>query len=196
MNEQKATSTYSGTDTVIHAVCTWLKDSVIGLNLCPFASYPHAHNRIRLEKCLSHNDQDVLNTLLHTLLDIDAAHPDEIETTLLIIPEHFQDFYDFNDFLGLVDALLESEGWVGRYQVASFHPRYQFANTQEEDAENYTNRAPYPILHILRENSLNEVLSSYQDPETIYKKNIKTMNELSDAKRKAIFPYLEKRQDI
>lgn len=101
-----------------------------------------------------------------------------LETSLLVLPKAFPVFLDFNDFLYMANKVLENEGWSGQLQIASFHPDYQFAGTTEEQVENYTNRAPFPILHLLREDSLEMALEKVKDPDEIYKRNIKTMEDL------------------
>ena len=176
-------------DPVIAQVEQWLKDVVVGLNLCPFARKPLRAGQIRFvvsdaagEKCT----EILLEELLQEFQVLDRCSAEEVETTLLILPTQLQDFHDYNFFLEDAEWLLKRQG----YQIASFHPYYQFADTQPEDAENLTNRAPYPILHILREASLEHSLRNYPDPESIPHNNILRVESLTDEEKKQLFPYL------
>lgn len=154
----------------------WVEDLVVGLNLCPFAGRELVNNRIRFVESAATTEEQLLGTLEAelALLNNDAA----IETTLLIHPDVLQDFFDYNQFLDTADRLLEQMELEGVYQVASFHPDYQFADTAADDAENYTNRSPYPLLHILREASLEKSIDAYPDVEQIPARNIERMNSL------------------
>lgn len=163
----------------------WLEGAVLGLKLCPFAARPYAEGQVAI--VVSHaTDEHALLLELHDQLTRLDQHPD-LETTLLVAPEMLSDFLDYNDFLDLVDGLLARHGDGGVYQVASFHPHYQFANTLPNDAENYTNRAPYPILHILREDNLERALHAYPDAADIPERNIDTMNQLGVAALQRLF---------
>ncbi|TLM78699.1 DUF1415 domain-containing protein [Microbulbifer harenosus] len=180
-------------DPVIAQVQQWLQDVVVGLNLCPFARKPLRAGQIRFvvsdaagEKC----NEVLLEELLQEFQVLDRCSEEEVETTLLILPTQLRDFHDYNFFLDDAEWLLQRQGYEGTYQIASFHPHYQFAGTQPEDAENLTNRAPYPILHILREASLERGLKNYPDPESIPHNNIVRVESLTEAERKALFPYL------
>jgi len=156
----------------------WLTRAVIGLNLCPFAKRVHVKRQIRYVVSAATEEADVaaeLESELQLLADTDAQ---EIDTTMLILPDGMADFYEFNDFLDTADRLLKRLRLRGVLQVASFHPDYQFADTQPDDIENYTNRAPFPILHLLREDSIEEVLETYPDPDDIYEKNQETLRRL------------------
>ena len=135
----------------------------------------------------SRNVETLLVDLYDELERLDRTPAEQIDTTLLIIPDQLDDFLDYNDMLDLADGLLEQQGWEGTFQIASFHPAYQFADTQVDDRENFTNRAPYPILHILREASLDRGLASYPDPEQIPERNIATLNGLSDDQWRSLF---------
>nr|WP_231755334.1 DUF1415 domain-containing protein [Bordetella sp. N] len=156
----------------------WLTRAVIGLNLCPFAKRVHVKRQIRYVVSAAVDEADIaaeLESELQLLADTDAQ---DIDTTMLILPDAFADFYEFNDFLDIGDRLLKRLRLRGVLQVASFHPDYQFAETQPDDIENYTNRSPFPILHLLREDSIEEVLETYPDPDDIYEKNQETMRRL------------------
>lgn len=174
-------------DTVIAQTRQWLEQIVIGLNLCPFARKPLGAGQVHFAVSDSRNVETLLTDLYDELVRLDNTPAEQIDTTLLIIPEQLDDFLDYNDMLDLADGLLEQQGWEGTYQIASFHPAYQFADTAPDDRENYTNRAPYPILHILREASLDRGLASYPDPEQIPERNIATLNGLSDDQWHSLF---------
>jgi hypothetical protein len=161
---------------VIKAVERWLTSVVIELNLCPFAQREYRSNRVRFKASDAQNEEAVLRDLV-VEMSLLTRRP-EIETTLLILPSALAEFLQFNDFLGFADQLLEEMHLDGVYQIASFHPDYQFDGTDAEDVENYTNRAPYPILHILREASLSKVIERHPDPESIPDRNIQLMNDL------------------
>jgi len=149
---------------------------VVGLNVCPFAKREVVKNRVRY--CVSQaNKQELLTADLECELNRLKGN-DAIETTLLIHPSVLQDFNDYNDFLHTANTLVHVMGLDGVFQVASFHPNYQFAGTEPADAENYTNRSPYPILHLLREKSLTVAIDAYPDADDIPNNNIKLMNEL------------------
>lgn len=161
---------------VVKAVERWLTSVVIELNLCPFAQREYRSNRVRFKSSDARNEEAVLRDLV-VEMSLLTRRP-EIETTLLILPAALSDFVHFNDFLGFADELLVEMQLDGVYQIASFHPQYQFDGTDVEDVENYTNRAPYPILHILREASLSKVIARHPDPESIPANNIQLMNQL------------------
>ena len=178
--------------TVISDVERWLDDVVIGLNLCPFAKIPRQNNQVRfvVSQALS---EEVLLADLHAELTFMSQTPaEEVETSLLIVPDMLAKFNDYNQFLDLVDDLLVSFEWEGTFQIASFHPNYCFAETEPDSTENLTNRAPYPILHIIREASLEKALAKMASPDEIYERNIQTMNDLSDERIKDLFPYLHR----
>lgn len=163
----------------------WIEKMVIGLNLCPFAKQPFRANKIRyvvVEGTL----EDLVAALVKEMKMLVVTEAKEIETTLIIHPYLLTDFYDYNDFLGIADAILEQELLEGIVQIASFHPKYQFAGTKPEAAENYTNRSPYPMLHLLREASLEQVLEHYPEPELIPERNVALLNNLGLAKIKNI----------
>ncbi len=156
----------------------WLEKAVIGLDLCPFAKAVHREQRIRYVVSPATAPAALVATLLDELQLLAATDPGEIETTLLIHPRVLADFLEFNDFLAVVEAAVEDLGLAATIQVASFHPRYQFAGTEPNDIENYTNRSPYPILHLLRQASIDRAVASIADPATIFEKNIATLRLL------------------
>jgi len=137
-------------DTIIADTRQWLEQIVVGLNLCPFARKPLNAGQVHFAVSDSRNVETLLVDLYDELERLDRTPAEQIDTTLLIIPDQLDDFLDYNDMLDLADGLLEQQGWEGTFQIASFHPAYQFADTQVDDRENFTNRAPYPNLHNLR----------------------------------------------
>lgn len=173
-----------------NAVRQWLDRVVIGLNLCPFAGKPVREGRVRVCVSEASNELELLTELQMELQKLDETPVAELETTVIAIALILADFADYNDFLDQVDQLLEQFEWSGDYQVASFHPRYQFAGTMPDDAENLTNRAPYPLLHLLREDSVEAALDSHPDPERIPEDNIRKMQALSAEQREQLFPHL------
>lgn len=154
----------------------WLKEVVIGYNLCPFAQRELQRQSIRFVVSNADSEIDLLQAL-EAELDV-LLNDQNIETCLLIHPSVLGEFYQYNQFLDVVDALLDELGLVGEIQIASFHPDYQFANTLANDAENFTNRSPYPMLHLLRETSLERAIASHPDASAIPDQNIKRMNEI------------------
>lgn len=164
--------------TVIADTRRWLERAVIGLNLCPFAKAPHAKGQIHYAVCEGTDPQALLAALRTELQALAAADPSERETTLLIAPRGFDDFLDFNDLLDEVDALLMALNLDGTLQIAPFHPRFQFAGTEEDDITNATNRAPYPTLHLIREASIDRAVEAFPEAEAIYETNMKTMEKL------------------
>lgn len=159
----------------------WLEKAVIGLNLCPFAKAEHVHGRIRYCVSPAKNADVLYEELERELLFLQAADPAKTETTLLIIPNTLQDFLHYNDFLDQADELLEDLELDGIFQIASFHPQYQFADTEPDDITNYTNRSPYPMLHILREDSVEKAVQAFPDAEDIFERNMNTMHQLGHA---------------
>lgn len=143
----------------------WLEDVVIGLNLCPFAAKPNRNKQIQIYISEANSEDVLLEEIYQQLQKLDSTPVDELETTLVVTPHLFEDFGDYNQYLDLIDALIFQMGYQGTYQIASFHPDYCFHGTQPEDAENLTNRSPYPIFHLIREDSMEKVLKHYPDPE-------------------------------
>ena len=175
---------------IIADVEQWLDEVVIGLDLCPFAARPRREKRVRIAVSHATDDEALLNDLqaeLERLSDTPAA---ELETTLLAIPNMLEDFADYNDFLDAVDLWVEQFGWEGDLQVASFHPHYQFADTEADDPGNLTNRSPWPLLHIIREESLEKAIEHYPDVDRIPERNIARMQALTAAERAKLFPHL------
>jgi hypothetical protein len=170
---------------VIERVSRWAEEIVIGWNLCPFAKREFVNDRVRFQVSQAETEEQLLVDLVDEFgrLDKDA----DVETTVLIHPKVLSDFHDYNDFLGLADDLLVELGREGIYQIASFHPQYQFAGTKPQDPENYTNKSPYPLLHLLREQSMAEAVESYPDVSRIPRDNIDLMNKHGREKLEQIF---------
>lgn len=163
---------------VIAATRHWLEQAVIGLNLCPFAKAVHVKDQIRYRVSTVDSVDALLSVLVEELQTLASADPAVIDTTLLIHPQVLGDFLDYNDFLDLADAVLDQLGLAGEIQIASFHPHYQFAGSEPDDVDNYTNRAPYPMLHLLREESVARAVASFPDAADIFEKNIATLRAL------------------
>ena len=156
----------------------WLMEAVIGLNLCPFTKAVVVKDRVRYRVCLSSAPQDVLQMLADELQFLASVDASMVDTTLLIAPYAFPVFLDFNEFLGECAALLQSQGLEGELQVADFHPNYQFAGEAPDAMGHFTNRAPYPTLHLLRESSLDEAVAVYPDAALIFERNIASLESL------------------
>lgn len=156
----------------------WVQRAVIGLNLCPFAKAVEVKGQVRYAVTHASGAKAVLAALKQELLALVAADPAVLDTTLLIIPDGFADFLAFNDLLGRADRLLQDLELDGVLQIASLHPHYQFANTEADDISNYTNRSPYPTLHLLREDSVDRAVAAFPHAEAIFKTNIQTMRGL------------------
>lgn len=156
----------------------WLERAVIGLNLCPFAKAVYARNQVRIVVSDASTERALLQELGEEMALLRDTPAEQVDTTLLVHPQVLDDFLDYNDFLDDADALVEALELDGVLQVASFHPQYQFAGTEPDDAENLTNRAPYPILHLLREDSVDRAVAAYPDPDSIIERNVATMQDL------------------
>jgi hypothetical protein len=165
-------------DRHIAATRTWLEKAVIGLDLCPFAKVVHLSGRIRYSVSAARDADTLVGDLAREASGLMAADPRRVETTLLIHPYALTDFLEYNDFLDLADATVQALGFEGELQVASFHPHYRFAGSDPTDIENYTNRSPYPTLHLLREESIARAVAAVPDTDAIYEKNIRTLRRL------------------
>jgi hypothetical protein len=162
----------------VDATRSWLIQAVIGLNLCPFAKGVHVKDQIRYVVSQATTPEALQAELLAELKHLDEADPELLDTTLLIHPLVLQDFLDFNDFLDVVDQTVAEADLEGVLQVASFHPQYQFGGTGVDDIENYTNRSPYPVLHLLREDSIARAVAAFPEAEDIYERNMSTLRGL------------------
>jgi len=172
------TATFPADDTVISLTQAWVAEAVIGLNLCPFAKSVYVKQQIRYVVSHADNEADLAQQLLNELQHLQAADPELLDTTLLIHPHVLQDFYDYNSFLDVADQVLEDAELDGVIQIASFHPQYQFADALPDDIDNYTNRSPFPILHLLRESSIDRAVAAYPEASAIFERNIATMRDL------------------
>lgn len=155
---------------VIHQTKCWVKTVVAGCNFCPFAKRELERESIRYSVIHENTHEACMQAVIDecVLLDCDSA----IETTLLIFPAAFEEFYDYLQLVEIAGRLLEQQGYQGTYQLASFHPEYRFADTEIDDAANFTNRSPYPMLHLIREASIEKALQQYPDAEHIPERNI------------------------
>ena len=156
----------------------WLERAVIGLNLCPFAKAVHVKGRIHYATYLPAEHDDLLDALLAEARQLVAFDATERDTTLLIAPNMLSDFLDFNDFTARAERRLAKAGFDGVLQLASFHPQFQFGGTEPDDIGNATNRAPYPTLHLLREESVDRAVEAFPDAEEIFGRNIDTLEAL------------------
>jgi hypothetical protein len=171
---------------ILAATRHWLERAVIGLNLCPFAKAVYVKNQVRLVVSRARHADDLLEELDRELDLLVATPADEIDTTLLIHATLFDDFLDFNDFLEVADGVVEEHGLEGVIQLASFHPRFQFDGTEPDDISNYTNRAPFAMLHLLREASVEKAVEAFPEAEAIFEENIKTLEKLGHTGWKAL----------
>lgn len=156
----------------------WVESIVVGLNLCPFAAPVVRHNTLRYVVSGSLSTEDLASDFLQELNLIQDADEKEIATTLLIMPRAVSDFYDYLDLLAYFEKLLEKAGLSGIFQLASFHPAYLFAGVASDDLSHWTNRSPFPMVHIIREGQMSRVLMHYDNPEEIPERNIRLLREL------------------
>jgi hypothetical protein len=156
----------------------WVQRAVIGLNLCPFAKSVEVKKQVRYVVSHATRTKPLLVDLKRELLELIATDPAILDTTLLVAPDGFSDFLEFNELLDRADKLLVELDLDGVLQIASLHPQYQFADTEPDDITNFTNRAPYPTLHLLREESVDRAVAAFPNAEAIYETNMQTMQEL------------------
>jgi len=156
----------------------WVEHAVIGLNLCPFAKAPQVKGLVRYAQSEATDPAGLLSDLMNELQRLAKAPPERLETTLLVHPQVFSDFADFNDFLSVAEDTVADLGLEGVIQVASFHPDYRFEGTTSDDITNATNRSPYPTLHLIREDSIDRAVAAFPEAETIYEANMATMERL------------------
>ncbi|HEC74223.1 MAG TPA: DUF1415 domain-containing protein [Methylophaga aminisulfidivorans] len=191
MNKASRPSETRNDKDIVKSVQKWVNTFVMEMNLCPFAKHEMLNNRVRFVTTKAITEEQLLETLKDELelLNNDSS----VETSLLIHPNVLQDFYDYNEFLSYADELLLEMGLEGIYQIASFHPHYQFGGTNPDDAENYTNRSPYPLLHLIREASLERAIEEYPDVDQVPIRNVALMNSLGQNKLQALFESLFKK---
>ena len=156
----------------------WLECAVIGLNLCPFAKAVYVKQQVRFVFSDATTTEALLEQLAEELVLLRDTPAEQVDTTLIVHPFVLQDFYDYNDFLENADAAVATLDLEGVLQVASFHPQYQFAGSAPDDIENFTNRSPYPTLHLLREDSVERAVEAFPDPDVIVERNIETLRKL------------------
>lgn len=165
-------------DEIIDLTRQWLEKAVIGLNLCPFAKSVYVKNQVRFVVSDARHLDALLEQLDDELALLAAADPELIDTTLLICPEQWPEFEAFNEFIEIADQAVADNDLEGVLQIASFHPQFQFADTEPDDISNYTNRAPFPILHLLREASIERAVAAFPDASQIFERNIETLQKL------------------
>lgn len=165
-------------DAALVATQRWLERAVIGLNLCPFAKAVYVKQQVRFVLSVATTPEALLEELGNELVLLRDTPAEDIDTTLLIHPQVLGEFLDYNDFLDDADALIEALDLDGEIQVASFHPQYQFAGTEPDDIENCSNRSPFPMLHLLREDSVARAVEAFPDPDAIVERNLETLRRL------------------
>jgi uncharacterized protein len=163
---------------IIDATQRWVVKAVIGLNLCPFAKAEHVHGRIRYVVSRATTRDDLLAALHQELVFLNEADPARTETTLVMMASMLEDFFDFNGFLDAADSVVETLDLDGVIQIASFHPQYQFADAGPDDIENYSNRSPWPTLHLIREESIDRAVAAFPDAADIYGRNMAVLRQL------------------
>ena len=163
-------------DEIIRQTRCWLEKVVIGCNFCPFAAHPFHNDRIRYSVCNHSSLEQCMHQVVNECITLD--NNDNIETTLVIFSQAFARFDDYLDAVELAQQLLQQQGYEGVYQLASFHPHYCFADAEADDAANYTNRSPWPMIHLLREASIEKALQNVDRPEAIPERNIETARKL------------------
>ena len=173
-------------EAVLAATRHWLEKAVIGLNLCPFAKAVYVKNQVRLVVSKARHADDLLEELDRELDLLVATPASEIDTTLLIHPTLFEDFLDFNDFLEVAEGVVDEHELDGVVQLANFHPKFQFDGTEPDDIGNYTNRAPFAMLHLLREESVEKAVAAFPEAESIFEQNIATLEKLGSEGWKAL----------
>jgi uncharacterized protein len=166
----------------------WLERAVIGLNLCPFAKAVYARQQVRFVLSDATTPEALLEQLAEELVLLRDTPAEATDTTLIVHPDVLQDFLDYNDFLDNADAAVEALDLEGVLQVASFHPAYQFAGTAPDDMGNYSNRSPYPTLHLLREDSVGRAVDAFPDADAIVERNVRTLEKLGLEGWQELFP--------
>ena len=163
---------------IIRRTQDWLEKAVIGLNLCPFAKAVHRNQQIRYVVSAATEREALAEMLAHELMHLQEIDPARTDTTLIIHPHVLTDFFEYNAFLPVADKVANRLRLTGTIQIASFHPDYEFADCASDAIENYTNRSPYPMLHLLRETSIDRAVAAFPQTETIYERNITTLRDL------------------
>jgi len=165
-------------DVYVRDTLRWLERAVIGLNLCPFAKAAHVKQLVHFTVSAARDVAGVLDDLAAELDALVALDAGVRETTLLVVPHALHDFLEYNDFLPRAERVVRKRGLEGVIQLASFHPQYRFDDTQADDITNFTNRSPYPLVHLLREDSISRAVEAYPDPALIYEANMQVLRRL------------------
>ncbi len=165
-------------EVMVQDTLRWLERAVIGLNLCPFAKSVYVKGQVHCAVSGAADLEALRDDLLNELHSLVALEPSVRDTTVLVVQNLLQDFYDYNDFLNVADDCLLALNLEGVIQIASFHPHYQFAGTDEDDITNFTNRSPHPTLHLIREASIDRAVAAFPNAEDIFETNMTTMNQL------------------
>ena len=165
-------------EVMVQDTLRWLERAVIGLNLCPFAKSVYVKGQVHCMVSAAEDLETLRDDLLRELRDLVALDASVRDTTVLVVQNLLHDFYDYNDFLNVADDCLVALDLEGVIQIASFHPQYQFAGTDEDDITNFTNRSPYPTLHLIREASIDRAVAAFPDAEDIFEVNMSTLNRL------------------
>ena len=169
----------------------WLENIVLGLDLCPFARIPYQKGQIRISACSDASEDEQLGHFLEELDYLHQADPNDISTTIIVYPKGSPDFYEFNDFVGDLESMLEEAQLADTFQLVAFHPRFVFVDTSFENLGNYVNRSPFPIIHILRSEEISRALKNPKDGEIISYNNDKKLHELSKETLEQLFYYLK-----
>ncbi|NJN34636.1 MAG: DUF1415 domain-containing protein [Saprospiraceae bacterium] len=177
---------------ILQITKNWLNTFVLGLNLCPFARHPLRHGKVRFVVFEGNDLEALTETFVRELAYLDQTPPSVCDTTLIILGEILSDFEDYLDFIEMSEIVVEQLDLEGVFQVASFHPDYQFEETEPFEAENYTNRSPFPIIHLLRENSVTRAIEAFPEVGDIPARNIETMNNLGLEKIKKMLDEVRK----
>jgi hypothetical protein len=165
-------------DVYVRDTRRWLERAVIGLNLCPFAKAVHVKGLVHFAVGNALSPAEILDELAAQLDALGQVDPEVRETTLLVVPHCLQDFLEFNDFMARAERMLRKRGLEGLIQLASFHPHFHFEGTEEDDITNFTNRSPYPTIHLLREESIDRAVAAFPRPESIYETNMETLRQI------------------
>jgi len=179
----------------IAATQHWIEAAVIGLNLCPFAKAVYVKQQIRYVVSTARSLPELQADLVAELQNLQVADPEKIDTVLLIHPWILNDFLAYNDFLDVAEASIDALDLSDQIQIASFHPQYQFADSEPDDIENCTNRSPYPMLHLLREVSIDRAVEAFPDAADIYNKNMETMRRLGNEGWQALVATPERKKN-
>ena len=172
-------------------VWQWLDQVVIGLNLCPFAKKPRVNQQIKVAICQAENDEQLITEFMKELEFLRDVDPNKTDTSVFVIANMLQDFDDYLDYLSLANMTVSQYGLEGEFQLASFHPKYQFEGTEKNAQENLTNTSPYPIIHIIREATVEKVLKHYPNPEQIPDNNIRCVENLTSEQIATLYPFLK-----